>query len=48
MVKYVKKVITHVITVAFYGINMKKPIQNLFNFHYETMVHSIEFMVSYT
>jgi hypothetical protein len=31
-----------------YGINMKKPIQNFFNFHYETMVHSIEFMVSYT
>jgi hypothetical protein len=31
------------VTIAFYGINMKKPIQNLFNFHYETMVHSIDF-----
>ncbi len=31
-----------------YGINMKKPIQNFFNFHYDTTVHSIEFMVSYT
>jgi len=26
---------------------MKKPIQN-FNFHNKTMVHSIEFVVSYT
>jgi len=31
-----------------YAINMKKPIQNFFNFHYETMVHSIEFIVNYT
>jgi hypothetical protein len=31
-----------------YGINMKKPIQNFFNFHYDVMVHSIELMVSYT
>jgi hypothetical protein len=31
-----------------YGINIKKSIQNFLNFHYETMVHSIEFMVSYT
>jgi hypothetical protein len=31
-----------------YGINMRKIIQNLFNFHYETMGHSIEFIVSYT
>ncbi len=47
MVKYVKKVITnnhnHI-----YGINMKKCIQNFFNFHYEAMVHSTEFIVSYT
>jgi hypothetical protein len=27
---------------------MKKPIQNFFNFHYDAMVHSIEFMLSYT
>jgi hypothetical protein len=32
----------------FHNIYMKKPIQNFFNFHYEWMVHSIEFMVSYT
>jgi hypothetical protein len=29
------------------GINMKKPIQNFFNFHYEAMVHFIEFIISY-
>jgi hypothetical protein len=27
---------------------MKKIIQIFLNFHYEAMVHSIEFMVSYT
>jgi hypothetical protein len=27
---------------------MKKCIQNFFNFHYEAMVHSTEFIVSYT
>jgi len=31
-----------------YGINMKKPIQNFLNFHYEAIVHSIEFIVTYT
>jgi hypothetical protein len=31
-----------------HDINMKKPIQNFFNFHYDAMVHSIEFMLSYT
>jgi hypothetical protein len=32
-----------------YGINMKKTIQNFFNFHNnKAMVFSIEFMVSYT
>jgi len=31
-----------------YGINIKKSIQNFFNFHNKAMVHSIEFMVSYT
>jgi hypothetical protein len=30
------------------GINMKKPIKNFKNFHYQPMVHSIEFMVNYT
>jgi hypothetical protein len=30
-----------------YGINMKKPIQNLFNFHIKAIVHSVEFMVNY-
>jgi hypothetical protein len=31
-----------------YGTNMKKIIQFFLNFHYEEMVHSIEFIVSYT
>jgi hypothetical protein len=30
-----------------YGINMKKIVQNFFNFHYEIVVHFIELMVSY-
>jgi hypothetical protein len=47
MVKYAKKVITHVVS-HIYSINMTKLIQNFFNFHYEAMVHSIEFVVSYT
>jgi hypothetical protein len=29
-------------------MNMKKPIKNFFNFHKKALVHSIEFMVSYT
>jgi hypothetical protein len=47
MVKYAKKN-SQCSHNHIYGINMEKPIQNFFNFHYEAMVHSIEFMVNYT
>jgi hypothetical protein len=40
--------LNNVILDDVFGINMKKPIQKILNFHYETMVHSIEFIVSYT
>jgi len=47
-VKYAKKVSHTRIHNHIYGINMKKLIQNFLNFHNKVMVHSIEFMVSYT
>jgi len=48
MIKYAKKVVTHVVVVIFMAQTWKKPFQNFFNLHYQVMVHSIEFRVSYT
>ncbi len=48
MVKYAKKNSHTCSHGHICGINMKATIQNFLNFHYETMVHSIEFMVNYT
>ncbi len=47
MVKYAKSSHTYNHN-HMYDINMKKRIQNFQNFHYEAMVHFIEFLVSYT
>jgi len=48
MVKYAKIYIHTCSHNHIYGINMKKPIQIFLNFHYEAMVHSIEFIINYT
>jgi len=48
MLKYAKKYSHTCNHNHIYGINMKKPIQFFKNFHYEAMVHSIEFIISYT
>jgi hypothetical protein len=46
--KYTKKVSYTSTHSHIYSINMKKSIQNFFNFHNKTMVLFIEFIVNYT